>query len=252
MSEIMVVIPTYNEVENLPAMVAELFDLDVEGLGILVIDDASPDGTGAVADELVERYPGLFHVIHRQGKLGLGTAYIEGYKWALGHGADVIIQMDADFSHSPKYVPELINNLANADVVIGSRYIKGGRLDERWGIGRRFLSWWANSIWVRTILGMNIRDATAGFKCWRRRSLEAIDLDKIRSNGYIFQVEMSYVAEKLGLRVKEIPICFEDRQIGNSKMSTRVQLEAALRVFEIRWRYRGIGLMVRPFKTEKS
>jgi dolichol-phosphate mannosyltransferase len=252
MSEIMVVIPTYNEVENLPAMVAELFDLDVEGLGILVIDDASPDGTGAVADELVERYPGLFHVIHRQGKLGLGTAYIEGYKWALGHGADVIIQMDADFSHSPKYVPELINNLADADVVIGSRYIKGGRLDERWGIGRRFLSWWANSIWVRTILGMNIRDATAGFKCWRRRSLEAIDLDKIRSNGYIFQVEMSYVAEKLGLRVKEIPIYFEDRQIGNSKMSTRVQLEAALRVFEIRWRYRGIVLMVRPFKTEKS
>ena len=251
MLKIIVVIPTFNEADNLPAITGELFGLGINELAILVVDDASPDGTGEVADELTKQYPGRFFVRHREGKLGLGTAYIEGYKWALRQGADTIIQMDADFSHSPKYIPDMLNVLVNADVVVGSRYIKGGRLDERWGIGRRFLSWWANSVWVRTILGIKTRDATAGFKCWRKSALEAIDLNEIRSNGYVFQVEMGYVAEKLGLRVKEIPIYFEDRRIGNSKMSTHVQLEAAMRVFEIRWRYRVTAPLVGSFNTEK-
>jgi dolichol-phosphate mannosyltransferase len=218
----------------------------------LVVDDASPDGTGELADELAACYPDRFFVLHRKGKLGLGTAYIDGYKWALRHGAEMIVQMDADFSHSPNYIPEMVSSMAEADVVVGSRYVKGGRLDERWGIGRKFLSWWANSIWVRTILGVKIRDATAGFKCWRRSALESINLDKIRSNGYVFQVEMGYVAEKLGLRIIEIPIYFEDRRIGNSKMSTRVQIEAALRVFEIRWRYRVTAPLMRTMSTFKA
>jgi dolichol-phosphate mannosyltransferase len=251
MFKVVVVIPTYNEADNLPAIADELFNLGIDELVVLVVDDASPDGTGEVADRLAERYPDRFYVLHRKGKLGLGTAYIEGYKWALKNGAETIIQMDADFSHSPEYIPDMLNSMGDFDVVIGSRYIKGGRLDERWGVGRRFLSWWANSVWVRSILGVKIRDATAGFKCWRKSALEAINLDEIRSNGYVFQVEMGYVAEKLGLRVKEIPIYFEDRRIGNSKMSTRVQLEAALRVFEIRWRYRVTAPLIRSFKVEK-
>jgi dolichol-phosphate mannosyltransferase len=251
MFKVVVVIPTYNEADNLPAIADELFNLGIDELVVLVVDDASPDGTGEVADRLAERYPDRFYVLHRKGKLGLGTAYIEGYKWALKNGAETIIQMDADFSHSPEYIPDMLNSMGDFDVVIGSRYIKGGRLDERWGVGRRFLSWWANSVWVRSILGVKIRDATAGFKCWRKSALEAINLDEIRSNGYVFQVEMGYVAEKLGLRVKEIPIYFEDRRIGNSKMSARVQLEAALRVFEIRWRYRVTAPMIRSFKVGK-
>jgi dolichol-phosphate mannosyltransferase len=252
MSNIFVVIPTFNEADNLPAITDELFNLGIDKLAILIVDDASPDGTGQVADELAKQYPDRFYVLHRAGKLGLGTAYIEGYKWALKNGAETIIQMDADFSHSPKYIPEMLNALANSDVVVGSRYIKGGRLDERWGFGRRFLSWWANSVWVRSILGVKTRDATAGFKCWRKSALEAINLNGIRSNGYVFQVEMGYVAEKLGLRVKEIPIYFEDRRIGNSKMSTLVQLEAALRVFEIRWRYRVTTPLITTFKAEEG
>ena len=251
MPKVIVVIPTYNEADNLPVISDELFNLGIEELAILIVDDSSPDGTGQIADELAVRRSERFFVLHRQGKLGLGTAYIEGYKWALRNGAEAIIQMDADFSHSPEYIPEMIRSLADCDVVVGSRYVKGGKLDERWGFGRRFLSWWANSVWVKTILGVKTRDATAGFKCWRRSALEAIDLDHVRSNGYVFQVEMGYVAEKLGLRVREIPIYFEDRRIGNSKMSTRVQLEAALRVFEIRWRYRETVPLIRTFKPEK-
>lgn len=238
MSKTLVVIPTYNEADNLPAISAALFDLNIAGLEILIIDDASPDGTGQVADSLVEKYSNRFHVIHRQGKLGLGTAYIQGFRWGLAHGADYIIQMDADFSHSPDYIPIFLKEIAEYDVVIGSRYVKGGRLDERWSWGRWFLSWWANSVWVRLILGTRTKDATAGFKCWRAEALSGMHLEMVRSNGYIFQVEMCYLAEKLGFRILEIPIYFEDRRIGQSKMSLRIKLEAALRVFEIRFRYR--------------
>lgn len=237
MSKIVVVIPTYNEADNLSAITAEVLSLGLNGLEILVVDDASPDGTGQIAENLAQQYPGRVHVIHRTGKLGLGTAYIQGFTWALAHDADYIIQMDADFSHSPGYIPQFIELMKNYDVVIGSRYVPGGRLDKNWGWGRWFLSWWANSVWIRLILGAKTHDATAGFKCWRRSVLERIDLANIRSNGYVFQVEMCYVTERLGFRIKEVPIYFEDRRIGKSKMSVRVKLEAALRVFEIRNRY---------------
>jgi dolichol-phosphate mannosyltransferase len=234
----LVVIPTYNEADNLPLIAAELWALDVAGLEILIVDDNSPDGTGEVAENLALRRPGAVHVIHRPGKAGLGTAYIAGFRRAIELGADQIIQMDADFSHSPLYLPQMVTALEACDVVIGSRYVAGGRLDENWGMGRYLLSWWANSVYSRTILRIQTRDATAGFKCWRADTLRGMDLSRIRSNGYIFQVEMTYVAERLGYRILEIPIHFEDRHRGRSKMTMRVKLEAAWRVWEVWWRHR--------------
>ena len=238
MKKIVVVIPTYNEADNIKNISKALFALDIVGLEILFVDDNSPDGTGQVADDLSVKFPGKISVMHRSGKLGLGTAYIQGFKWAIENQADIVIQMDADFSHSPEYVPQLVALIDYNDVVVGSRYISGGQVDKNWSWGRWFLSWWANSIWVRLILGVKTKDSTAGFKCWRSDALERIGLDQIRSNGYVFQVEMCYVSEMKGLRIKEIPIYFEDRRIGLSKMSMRVKIEAALRVFEIRKRYR--------------
>jgi dolichol-phosphate mannosyltransferase len=238
MPKTIIVIPTYNEAENLPVMTEALFNLGVEGLEILVVDDGSPDGTGQIADRLKEQHPGQFHVMHRTGKQGLGTAYIQGFTWALEQGADYVIQMDADFSHSPNDVPRMLQAIETYDVVVGSRYVKGGKTDERWGWGRWFLSWWANSVWVRLALGVHTKDATAGFKCWRASALKQMGLERIRSNGYIFQVEMCFVAEKQGLHITEIPIYFEDRRVGQSKMDMRVKVEAALRVFEIRRRWR--------------
>ena len=236
----MVVIPTYNEADNLSPIVGELRTLAIPGLQILVVDDNSPDGTGDLADDLSRRYPGEFHVIHRPAKMGLGPAYVAGFRFALEHGADRIVQMDADFSHSPACIPRFLNNMDNHDVIVGSRYVQEGKLDERWSLGRYLLSWWANSIYIRLILGINVKDATAGFKCWKRHVLEAIDLDSIQSGGYVFQVEMAYVTEKLGFRVTELPIYFEDRRIGQSKMDMRVKLEAAWRVWEVKWRHRHI------------
>ncbi len=237
---VMVVIPTYNEADNLPKMVEALFGLGLPRLSILVVDDNSPDGTGEIADALSQEHPGRLHVLHRPGKGGLGTAYVAGFKHALDQGAERIVQMDADFSHSPAYVPILVERAEEYDVVVGSRYVSGGKLDERWGLGRYFLSWWANSVYVRLILGLKVRDATAGFKCWRREALEGINLDAIRSNGYVFQVEMAYLCEKLGYRVLEVPIFFEDRRIGRSKMSMPVKLEAAWRVWALRGRYKDL------------
>lgn len=248
-----VVIPTYNEADNISAITAELLTLDVDDLQVLIIDDNSPDGTGEIADELAERcYPGRLHVLHRASKQGLGTAYVTGFTWALEHGADLIIQMDADFSHSPGYIPQMLEQIVDYDVVVGSRYVRGGQLDERWSWWRWFLSWWANSIWTRGILGVSIKDATAGFKCWRRTALERIGLERINSNGYVFQVEMAYVSEKLNFRIHEIPIYFEDRRIGRSKMSVPVKIEAALRVFEIRWRHRNVQPLPIPRSAEAS
>ena len=237
--KLMVVIPTYNEADNLPAMAGELLTLDLPGLEILVVDDNSPDGTGQIADHLAQEHPDRVHVIHRSGKLGLGTAYITGFKYALEHGADLVVQMDADFSHSPSYIPKLVEAIEGYDVVIGSRYVPGGSTDERWSWWRYLLSWWANSIYTRLILGIRVKDATAGFKCWRQTTLEGIGLDRVHSNGYVFQVEMAYLTEKCGFRFLEIPIYFEDRRIGQSKMTVPVKIEAALRTFEIRWRHRG-------------
>ena len=240
----MVVIPTYNEASNLSPIVGELRSLDVSNLQILVVDDNSPDGTGDLADDLSRRYPGEFHVIHRSGKMGLGTAYITGFRFVLEHGADRIVQMDADFSHSPSYIPRFLEELDGHDVVVGSRYAEGGQLDERWSFGRYLLSWWANSVYTRLILGVDVKDATAGFKCWKREVLEAIDLDSIKSGGYVFQVEMAYVTEKLGFRVLEVPIYFEDRRIGQSKMDVLIKLEAAWRVWQVKWRHRHVKPIV--------
>ncbi len=242
---ITVVMPTYNEAENLPAIAEAIFALQLPNLHLLVVDDDSPDGTGRIADALLAVYnvgattrPRMT-VIHRQGKGGLGTAYVAGMTRAIADGADFIVQMDADFSHSPAYIPQMLGVIlaTDADVVIGSRYVPGGSLDERWEWNRRFLSWWAN-LYSRAILGLRIRDMTAGFKLWRRSALEAIGLENIRSNGYSFQVEMAYLCERLGFRVIEIPIHFEDRRIGHSKLDVPVKLESAWRTWQIRWRYR--------------
>jgi len=241
-----VVIPTYNEASNLPQITQALFALGVDELGILIVDDASPDGTGEIADRLAQEHPGRFHVMHRPGKQGLGTAYVQGFEWALQHEAERVIQMDADFSHSPEYIPQFLQHIQDYDVVVGSRYVKGGRLDERWSWWRWLLSWWANSVWVRVILGTRTKDATAGFKCWRAEALRQIGLARVHSNGYVFQVEMCYLAERLGLRILEIPIYFEDRRIGQSKMNVPVKIEAALRVFDIRARHHRLRPMRKP------
>ena len=237
--KIMVVLPTYNEADNLSTIVGELLALNLPGLEILIVDDDSPDGTGEIADSLVERHPDRIHVMHRKGVRGLGTAYVGGFQYALAKGANLIIQMDADFSHSPSYIPEMIAATREYDVVIGSRYVSGGGTDDRWSWWRVFLSWWAN-LYARVILGVTVKDATAGFKCWRRETLEGIGLDRVRSNGYVFQVEMAYLTEKLGYRYLETPIYFEDRRIGQSKMTVPVKVEGALRTWQLRWRHRKV------------
>ncbi len=242
---ITVVIPTYNEADNLPAITAALLALPLVGLQLLIVDDNSPDGTGAVADALAGQYnctdegrPRLL-VLHRQGKGGLGTAYVAGMQRALTDGAEYVVQMDADFSHSPAYIPQMVGVMlaTEADVIIGSRYVPGGTLDEGWGLWRQAISWWAN-FYSRMILGLRIRDMTAGFKLWKRQALLGIGLEQIRSNGYSFQVEMAYLCEKLGYHLIEIPIHFEDRRIGQSKLDIPVKLESAWRTWQIRWRYR--------------
>jgi len=233
-----VVVPTYDEAENVMPMTEALFGLGIPGLDMLIVDDASPDGTGRIADELAAERPGRLHVIHREGPRGLGRAYVDGFRWALEHGADLIVQMDCDFSHSPSYIPQFLDHMRDYDVVVGSRYVQSGRTDERWSWGRWLLSWWANRLYTRLILGCTVKDATAGFKCWRRETLQGIDLGRIRSQGYVFQVEMAHVAERLGYRVLEIPIYFEDRRVGRSKMTMPIKIEAALRVWDVRWRHR--------------
>jgi dolichol-phosphate mannosyltransferase len=233
-----VVIPTYNEAENVRPMTEALLGLGIPALDILIVDDESPDGTGLIADELSAQYSGRVHVRHRAGPRGLGRAYVDGFRWALKHGADLVVQMDCDFSHSPRYIPQFLEQIRDHDVVVGSRYVQGGKTDDRWGWGRWLLSWWANSVYTRLILGCRVKDATAGFKCWRRETLEGIDLSRIHSQGYVFQVEMAYVTERLGYRVLEIPIYFEDRRIGRSKMTVPVKIEAALRVWKLRSRHR--------------
>jgi len=233
-----VVMPTYNEAGNVVQIVAELMTLGIDGLEILIIDDNSPDGTGQIADDLAAHYADRVHVIHREGKMGLGTAYVRGFREALDSGADYVIQMDADFSHSPSYVPALLEKARECDVVIGSRYVRDGKVDAQWSPWRRFLSWGGNT-YARLITGLRIHDATAGFRCFRRSALLALDLDRIRSEGYAFQIEVAYACQTKGLALGEIPIYFEDRSLGLSKMSWRIILEAMWRVWQMRWRYRG-------------
>ncbi len=238
--KITMIIPTYNEAENLAKISAALFALPIDDLHILVVDDNSPDGTGKIADHLSYVYAGQFSVIHRAGKLGLGTAYIEGFRHALSEKSDIIGQMDADFSHPVEKIALMIDALSSSDVVIGSRYVAGGSLDERWPAWRKGLSAFGN-FYARTILGLSVRDATGGFRLWRREALLRMPLKVIRSNGYAFQVETAYIAHRLGLKFTEIPIHFADRRWGTSKMSFRIQREAAIRVWQMLFRYRHIN-----------
>lgn len=236
-----VVIPTYNEAENLPKMVSALFHLPVPSLQILIVDDNSPDGTGSLAEKLGQENPGRIGVIHRPGKLGLGSAYLQGFQHALADGAEGILQMDCDFSHPVETIPELIGAAEQGfDMVVGSRYVEGGALDENWPFWRKALSGFGN-FYARTILGLPFRDVTGGFRLWRRETLEKLPLESIRSNGYVFQVEMAYVAYRMGFKFTEIPIYFADRRWGKSKMSIRIQLEAAVRVWQLKWMYRNLS-----------
>nr|WP_290665309.1 polyprenol monophosphomannose synthase [Ardenticatena sp.] len=235
-----IVVPTYNESDNIRALIEALFALPLDDMHLVIVDDHSPDGTADIARSLASQYDGRIHVIVRNGKQGLGSAYKMGFAYALSLGADTIVQMDADFSHSPDYIPQMVALLDTYDVVVGSRYVKGGRVDERWSWWRYFLSWWANQVYTRLILRLRVKDMTAGFKAFRRAVLEQIDFSRVVSNGYIFQVEVAYLCEKLGFRVHEIPIYFEDRRIGQSKLSIPVKIEAALRVWQIRWRHRHV------------
>lgn len=239
MKQLTVVIPTYNEAENLPPLVAELWTLPLTDLRIVVVDDASPDGTGEIADEFASRQPDRLSVVHRTGKLGLGSAYITGFKAALDRGAKAVAQMDADFSHSPEYLTKFLEELEGADAVFGSRYVPGGHIDERWELWRLMLSSFGN-FYARRILGLKTQDPTGGFRVWRRETLLGMPLDNIQSSGYVFQVEMAYVAQRLGYRIIESPIFFEERRAGESKMSFRIQVEAALRVWQVLFTHRGL------------
>lgn len=235
---ITIVLPTYNEAENLPKLVSALFSLPLD-LAVLVVDDNSPDGTGRLADDLATQHPGKLHVLHRSGKLGLRSAYMEGFQKAFDLGAGAVVQMDADFSHDPAVLPEMARRLASHDVVIGSRYVQGGSLDDRWPAWRKALSSFGN-FYARTILSSPLHDMTTGFRMWRREALQNMPLDRIRSNGYIFLVEMAYVAYLMGLRISEVPIHFADRRWGKSKMSLKIQLEAAMRIWDVWFHYRDI------------
>lgn len=234
-----IVIPTFNEAQNLPRLVDEIFLLPVEDLNILVVDDNSRDGTGRIAEELKRTTQGKVQVLHRAGKLGLGSAYIQGFQLAIQKRADIIGQMDADFSHPTSKVVELINALENCDVALGSRYVAGGKLDEHWPFWRKALSGFGN-FYARTILNMPIRDVTGGFRFWKKETLEAMPLQRVKSNGYVFQVEMGYVAHLLGFTFSEIPIYFADRRWGESKMSFRIQAEAAFRTWNLLGQYKDL------------
>ncbi len=227
-----VIIPTYNESFNLAKIVERTLAQDPR-LDILVVDDGSPDGTGEIADRLAAENPRV-HVVHRAGKLGLGTAYIVGFRWALERDYDYIFEMDADFSHDPRKLPEMLEAIKDADEIIGSRYQHGQVNVVNWPMSRLFLSYGAN-IYARAITGLPVFDATAGFKCFRRKVLETIDLGAIKSNGYSFQIEMNVRAWKRGFRIKEIPIVFVDRTEGQSKMSKQIFREAVWMVWRLRW-----------------
>jgi dolichol-phosphate mannosyltransferase len=230
----LVIIPTYNEKENIKAIIEKIFSLN-QNFEILVIDDGSPDGTANIVKELMQKYPDSLYILERSGKLGLGTAYITGFKYAIEHKYDYIFEMDADFSHNPKDLVELYTACCKgADVAIGSRYITGVNV-VNWPIGRVIMSYYASS-YVRLVTGMKIKDATAGFKCYKFKVLNTIDLDRIRMKGYGFQIEMKYTAWKLGFNIIEVPIIFIDRKLGSSKMNSGIFGEAAWGVFKLRFR----------------
>jgi dolichol-phosphate mannosyltransferase len=235
-SDVVVVLPTYQEAANLPVIVAALFDLPLAGLRIQVVDDESPDGTGQIAEELADHY-GRYRlgIVHRAGKEGLGRAYVDGMSRAIAGGAEFVVQMDSDMSHAPQYLPQMLGTLlsTDADVVTGSRYVAGASIGVEWPWYRSMLSRFANA-YVRLLLQMEIRDVTAGYKLWRASALDSIGLQTVRSNGYSFQVEMTYRSVRQNLRIIELPIHFSDRTQGQSKMSLKVQLESAFMPFKLR------------------
>jgi dolichol-phosphate mannosyltransferase len=222
-------LPTYDEADNIRPITAAI--LEAAPVEILVIDDNSPDGTGRIADEIAASEPRV-HVLHRKGKEGLGKAYLAGFRWALERDYDLVLEMDADFSHHPRYLPAMLAAAEGADLVLGSRYVPGGGT-VNWGLGRKILSR-GGSLYARTILGLGVRDLTGGFKCFRREVLQAIELDTVECSGYAFQIELTYRAHRRGFRIAEIPIVFEDRRVGASKMSRRIVLEAIGKVWSIR------------------
>ncbi len=233
-SDSVVIIPTYNEKENIENIINAVFALPVM-FDVLIIDDNSPDGTAAIVERMQKQWDGRLHLLKRSGKLGLGTAYIMGFKWCLNAGYEFIIEMDADFSHPPKKLLELRQAcLDGADVAIGSRYVSGVNV-VNWPMGRVIMSYYA-SAYVRIVTGMNVRDTTAGFVCYRRNVLEAIDLDKIRFKGYAFQIEMKFTAFKMRCRIKEVPIIFVNRVLGTSKMNSSIFGEAVFGVLQLRIR----------------
>ena len=230
-----VVLPTYNEAQNLPPMIDALLHLEVIGLEVLVIDDGSPDGTGNLAEDLARKHTGRVHVMHRQGKQGLGSAYRAGFDWALRNGADYVVQMDCDFSHPVEKVPEMVRLAGQNEVVIGSRYVPGGSIDKRWSFKRKALSSLGNK-YARIITGLKVKDVTGGFKCWSRRALEGLPLDRIGAGGFTFQVEMNCVSRLKGYRMVEVPIVFTERERGESKMSMGIILEGLWRVWQMRFK----------------
>jgi len=234
----MVVVPTYNERDNIERLVREILAQD-DGIDVLIVDDNSPDGTGEIVDTIVAESSRV-HVIHRAGKLGLGSAYREGFKYALGKGAEYVVEMDADFSHDPKMLPAFFQKIKDYDLVIGSRYLNGVSV-VNWPIRRLILSYCA-SVYTRFVTGLRISDCTGGFKCFRRTVLESIALDKIKSDGYSFQIEMNYRCVEKGFRVGELPIIFIDRHAGSSKMSKKIVREAVIMVWKLK-----LGSLLRKF-----
>jgi dolichol-phosphate mannosyltransferase len=237
--QLTVIVPTYNEAENLPKLVSVLFALPLPNLKILIVDDNSPDGTGQLADELVKSHPSQIAVLHRTGKLGLRTAYLEGFKYSIANGADAVCQMDADFSHDPNKLVEMAAALETADVVLGSRYVAGGSVDRQWPLWRKWLSAFGNT-YARVVLGFPLRDVTTGYRLWRREALQGMPLERIQANGYVFLVEMAYMAFCLRYRFAQVPIYFADRRWGKSKMSFKIQIEAAMRLWQVKWNYRDL------------
>ncbi len=237
--QVTIIVPTYNEAENLPKLVSALFALPLENLKLLVVDDNSPDGTGRIADKLARQHPGKVSVTHRSGKLGLRTAYLEGFRRAIAEGAEAVGQMDADFSHDPANLVEMAAALQTADVAFGSRYVPGGSVDKEWPLWRKSLSAFGN-FYARTILDFPLRDVTTGYRLWRREAILGLPLERIQSSGYVFLVEMAYIAWCLKYRVAQVPIYFADRKFGKSKMSLKIQMEAAFRVWQVKWNYRDL------------
>jgi dolichol-phosphate mannosyltransferase len=233
--KVLIIIPTYNERENLPVIAAQI--LDQFSYDVLVVDDQSPDGTGALADELAQKYEGRLHVMHRTGERGLGLSYLDGFRWALRTDADLICQMDADLSHDPRYLPDLVAAAADYDIVLGSRYLNGVSV-VNWPLRRIILSSFANG-YVRTITGLTTRDSTSGYRCWRREALAKLDLERFLSHRYAFMVETVFEIARMGGRVGEVPIIFVERRQGASKMSGRVLLESVIMPWRLVLRNRG-------------